>query len=366
MNETIRRGRWLYLAGSVVVLAAGTLVVHLQGQRRRLPATAVVPKPIVAVVTAQPAPSTRTITLVGEATPFLSATLYAKVSGYLKEIRVDKGDRVRADQVLAVIESPELDHQYEAAVADARNKQLNARRAATLVQRDLISQQEADQAEADAQVAQQTVAQLATLKSYETLRAPFAGIVTARYADPGALVQNATGAQTSALPVATVARTDRLRVFVYPDQSEAYGIRVGTPAEISLPDRPQIRLPARVTRTSGALDPRTRTLLTEIDFDNRRGLILPGSFVLVTLRLPSAQRGGVMLPAEALLLRNGQPYVALVGEDDRLRICPVRLGSDDGIHVQVVAGVQAGERVVVNPSDSLVEGSLVQPVPASQ
>ncbi len=359
-----KRSGWLvYSSGFVALLLVAGLVLRLRGQRRG-PATVSVQAPTVAVVIAQPAPATRTITLVGEATPYLSATLYAKVSGYLKEIRVDKGDPVRANQVLAVIESPELDHQYEAAVADAWNKRLNAQRAATLVKRDLISQQEADQAAADARVAQQTVAALATQKGYEILRAPFDGLVTARYADPGALVQNATGSQTSALPVVTVARMDRLRVFVYPDQSEAYAVHVGTPVEIRVPGQPDIQVNARVTRTSGQLDPRTRTLLTEIDFDNRGRRILPGSFVLVTLRLPQPRRAGVALPAETLVLRNGQPFVAVVEKDNRLHFRPVRLGSDDGVHVQVLEGVRPGDPVVLNPGESLVEGARVQPVPS--
>jgi RND family efflux transporter MFP subunit len=363
MTVPRRSGFALYIGGVAMVVLVAGLALRLRGQRR-ISETATVPAPTVAVVTAQPAPATRTITLVGEATPYLSATLYAKVSGYLKEIRVDKGDSVRADQVLAVIESPELDHQYEAAVADAWNKQLNAQRAATLVKRDLISQQEADQAEADARVARQTVAALATQKGYEILRAPFDGVVTARYADPGALVQNATGSQTSALPVVTVARVDRLRVFVYPDQSEAYAVRVGTPVEISVPGQPDLRLNARVTRTSGQLDPRTRTLLTEIDFDNHDRRILPGSFVLVTLRLPEPRRAGVELPAETLVLRNGQPFVAVVESDGRLHFRPVRLGSDDGVHVQVLEGVRPGDRVVLNPGESLADGARVQPVPS--
>jgi len=320
--------------------------------------------PRVAVVTVDASLREQVISLLGEARPFVSATLYAKVSGYLKEITVDKGDRVKADQLLAVIESPELDHQHQAAVADAKNKRLNADRARTLAKRDMIAQQEADTAGADADVAEANVRSLAAQKSYEVIRAPFAGVVVARYGDPGALVQNAATSQTSTLPLVTVAQTNLLRVYVYPDQRDAHFIRVGDPVVITRPERPELHLNASVTRISGQLDTRTRTMLTEIDFNNRSDVILPGSFVQVTLRVHQAGSGDLAIPSESLVMRNDKPFVAVVKPDNTIAFRPVVVGVDEGPRVRIVSGLQKGERIALNLGESLAEGSHVQPVAA--
>ena len=202
-----RRGsHWLYLAGIVIILVAAVMAfllftrqrTHVQAATERLTVEGK-KGPTVEVATAQKVAGSNTVRLIGEAHPFRSAILYAKVSGYLRSISVDKGDFVRANQTIALIESPETDKQYQAAVADAHNKELISNRAATLVKKEMISQQDADQAEADAAVSKATLEQIGTLKSYEQLRAPFDGTVTARYSDPGALIQNAATSQTIAL-----------------------------------------------------------------------------------------------------------------------------------------------------------------------
>jgi membrane fusion protein (multidrug efflux system) len=362
-----RSAAWLYVVGVLVVLIV--LLVYnrlLKSQRAGVATEAkarmamVKAGPVVQVIRAGGVTGARTVSLIGEARPFVSATLYAKVSGYLKEIRVDKGDHVEAGQVVAIIESPETDHQYQAALADARNKRLNADRAATLVKRNMISQQDADTAEADAKVAEANVAALATLKSYEIIRAPFSGTVTARFADPGALVQNAANAQTSALPVVTVSKTDELRVYVYPDQRDAVFVKDGDPATITLPERPGVKLAARVTRVSGELDPKTRTMLTEIDFDNRRGLIVPGSFVQVTLYLHAP--GYVEIPSSALVIRDEKPFVAVVDDHNRVSFRPVTIADDDGQNVRIVSGLKRGERVALSLGEHVAEGEQIQPV----
>lgn len=357
----------LYLLGLLLVAGAALLLYKLMKNQTSRVFTEVEARestaragPRVLVAAVKRAPAQRTITLIGEADPFITATLYAKVSGYLKEIKVDKGDHVEENQILAVIESPETDHQYQAAVADARNKAINAQRAATLVKRQMISQQDADNAEADAKVAEANVATLATLKSYEIIHAPFTGTITARYADPGALLQNATGSQTSSLPLVTVAQTGLLRVYVYPDQADAVFVHPGTPAEIAMPERPDRKLPARVTRMSGQLDPKTRTMLTEIDFNNSRGEILPGSFVQVSLQLHTPSY--LEVPSDALEVRGGKAFVALVGPRNQIHFQPVVVASDDGTSARLASGVQPGDRIAINLGDSAGEGGTVQPV----
>ncbi len=363
-GQTERRlfiGGVVSMVASVAVLggllARKASLVRAEGRARE---AAVAAGPHVRVARVAPAAPVRTLALLGEARPYASVTMYAKVSGYLKEILVDKGDPVARDQVLAVIESPELDQQYEAALADAQNKRVNAARFVALAREHATSAQEAERYQTDAAVAEANLKALATLKAYEQLRAPFAGRVTARYADPGALVQNATTAQTGALPVLTVSETGRLRVYAYVDQRDAPLVSVGAPAQITVPDRPDVRVAARVARVSGLLDPRTRTLLAEVDLDNRAGAIFPGSFV--TVNLQARGRGLPEVPAGALIVRGDTTLVAIVDSANRVRFRRVAVARDDGQSAEIARGVEAGQRVALNLGDSVDEGAPVQPV----
>jgi len=359
----------LYLFGGLLFLACVGAAYHLWiskkvslAEEQQSRAQAADAGPRVTVVIVNESPRDRMLSLLGEARPFVSATLYAKLSGYLKEITVDKGDRVTAGQLLATLESPELDHQYQAAVADAKNKRLNAERAKTLAARDMISKQDADTASADADVAEATVRSLAAQTDYEIIRAPFAGMVVARFADPGALMQNAATSQTSTLPLVTIAQTDLLRVYVYPDQRDAHFIHVNDPVEITPPERPELHLPASVTRISGQLDNRTRTMLTEIDFKNTSDLILPGSFVQVSLRIHQPDSGGLEIPSESLVMRGDKPFVALVRPGNTIAFQPVVIGVDEGPVVRIVSGLKKGDQIALNLGDNIEQGSHIQPV----
>jgi RND family efflux transporter MFP subunit len=301
-------------------------------------------------------PSVRTVEVQGEARPFASVTLYAKVSGYLKSIKVDKGDRVKSGEVIATIESPEIDRQYDAAVADARYKRANADRAAALAKPGVVAAREADAQVGQAQVAEAQVQALATERNYQTLRAPFAGTVTARFADPGALVQNAANAQTSALPVVTISDTSKLRVYVYVDQRDAASVHPGDAAEVSVPDGP--KLSARVTRRADELDARTRTMLVEVDVDNRDGAVVAGSFVWVKLAVKSAPL--VQIPAAALDLRGKAARVGTV-QNGKLALKPVEVADLDGAIVRLRSGIANGDWVALDVGD-LEDGAPVQPV----
>ncbi len=361
------RRRKLFTAGLIAVVVALVLLGALFVKKKaylsselKSRAEAVKAGPRVRIVTAVPSPQKRFISLVGEARPYASVTLYAKVSGYVREIRVDKGDRVKAGQILAVIESPEIDRQYEAALADAKNKRAFAGREKILGEKGYISIQEAEDAGTAARVAEANAEALKVQKGYETLSAPFPATVTARFVDPGALVQSAVSSQTTALPVVTLSQTDRLRVYIYVDQRDASLVRVGEPAEISDAARPEIRLSAVVSRITGELDQKTRTLLTELDLDNRRGLILPGSFVQVTLTMKAPP--SVEVPANALMMREDKSFVAVVTAGNRLSIRPVVILYSDGRVVRVISGLNDGERVVLDPGSDIAEGQQVQPV----
>ena len=189
--------------------------------------------PAVQVATIAQGPKERLITLLGDTRPYQTATLYGKVSGYVKSIPVDRGDHVKAGQVVAEVESAETDRQYDAAVSDLGNKRKNAERARDLVARGWTSVQAADQADTAYRMAQANVAQLAVMKSYEILRAPFDGTVTARFVDVGALVQSSVTNQTSNQPVVTIADMSRLRVDVYVEQKDVPFVHVGDMADVA-------------------------------------------------------------------------------------------------------------------------------------
>ncbi len=365
-REHSNRGFILFLIGGILIIAAlvisGILIEkrkHYLVRETHERAAAAGEGQRVRVVSATRSQGIRTVTLVGEARPFAAVTLYAKVSGYLKEIRVDKGDHVRAGQLLAVIESPEIDKQYDAAIVDAQNKRKDAERAKTLVEKKYISLQDADHAEADARVAEANAEALRTQKDYEILRAPFDSTVTARFADPGALVQSAINAQTTALPLVALSRTNRLRVYVYLNQRDASFVRLGDRAEIYDSARPEVRLPAIVSRVSGELDPKTRTLLTELDLDNKR-LLLAGSFVQVSLTLSTTPL--VEIPAEALLSKDETVLVAVISGDNKANFRKVSVADSDGKMVRLTSGLSEGELVILNPGFGISEGMHVEAV----
>jgi len=312
----------------------------------------------VRVAKAATSPAVRTLTLQGEARAFAQVTLYAKVSGYLRNVKVDKGDHVKAGQMLATIEAPELDKQIASASADAKNKRVNAKRFEALAPSNMVSAQEVEAARAGAEVAEANEQAVSTQGGYRVLRAPFAGVVTARFADPGALIQSAANGSSGALPIVSIANPDRLRVYVYLDQSAAAYVHVGDTAELKVPERPGFSRKATVTRASGQLDVKTRTMLTEIDVDNQDGAILPGSFVSVSLELKVQPL--VQIPVEALVIKGDKTLVATVTADAKVHYRPVVVADDDGTVVRLVSGLAAGERVALNLGNEVDDGAPVQ------
>lgn len=354
------RSALVYLVGVAVLVVAVLGVVGLGARRASLARAEAGARqaeqsrgPRVRVTQATATPPVRKLTLQGEARPFASVTLYAKVSGYLKAVKVDKGDRVKAGQVLATIEAPEIDKQLQAATADARNKRVNAKRFEALAPSQMVSAQEVEAAQATADVAEANQAALATQGGYRVIKAPFAGVVTARFADPGALM-----ASTSGQPIVSVVDADKLRVFVYLDQSAAAHVRVGDMAELRVPERAGFSRQARVTRVAGSLSPRTRTMLTEIDVDNKDGAILPGSFVTVALEVKSPPL--VQVPAEALLVRGDKTFVAVIDGQQHARFRSVVVADDDGQMARIASGLDAGARVALNLGGEIPDGAAVQ------
>jgi RND family efflux transporter MFP subunit len=360
-----RMPRLLALSGAIALLLAILAAILLfwhrhhtvsrEADRRR---EEVGKGPRVFVTEARLSEAGRELTLPADVRGFLQATVYAKIAGYVKTMRVEKGDHVTSGEVLGVLESPEVDHQVAAAEADLVIKQRTLERYQAMVKKDFVSVQDFETTRAQAEVSQATLKQTKALQAYKTLRAPFSGTVTARYVDPGALVPAATGSTQSALPLVDVVDLRRLRILVFVQQDAAPYVHAGDAVRITIDQQPNVRIEAPVSLCAKALDPRTRTMLCEIWIDNAQQLY-PGTFVHATLRLHTTRLPAVA--SEALLIRNGKPAVAVV-HDGRLHFTPVRTGLDDGKTVQILEGLTAGEKVALAPPAALADGAVVQPV----
>lgn len=301
------------------------------------------------------------ITIPGEVRSFTEVTLYAKISGYLKKINVDKGDNVRQGQLIATIESPETDRQYQASEASAKNFRNIANRNQELLKQALISPQDAEQAVSNADAAEATLASLAQLRTYETIKAPFSGRVTARFADAGSLVQSTS----NSVPIATISEVNRLRIYIYLDQKDAGNIKEGDSVHIHLLERPDLNIPARITRYTGEIDPKSRTLLAEIDLDNKNNLILPGSFVQVVINVKAHPY--LQIPSEALIIKGKDYLAAVVDSLGILRFRKIEIADNDGKVIRIASGLGAGERIALGIGDALKDGDKIQvivpPVP---
>lgn len=351
------------LAVAVVAVAAlaGTLALFLrqrsaEARQVELLQRKVAQGPLVQVTTVQVAPADRVVTLPSAVRADLRATLYAKVSGYLRWIGVDKGDRVRKGQELAVLESPEVDEQVAAAEAELVFRKQQLERTRKLAPSGRVSVQDLEQAEEGVKVARAALTRAQVIKGYESLRAPFDGTITARYADPGALLPAATGGTTGAQPVVEIGQIDRLRVELQLGQEDAARVHVGDGVKVQIEaDAPW--LAARISRCSQALDPRSRTMLCEIDLAHPPPGLYPGAFVDVTLALHGSPRP--LVPTEALVGKAGQMFVPKV-EQGHVVFQKVRLGIDDGANVEVLEGLRGGEQVALNLATDVPDGSPVR------
>ena len=362
-----RAGAGLYLAGFLMVAAAGAVVIYFIHEHAILNAAArssieaeAARGPRVQVVTVKEGPRTRDITLLGDAKPFTQTTLFAKVSGYVKAMHVDKGDTVKAGQVLVEIDSAESESQYSSALADLENKRRLYERSKELLARGAAAQQATEQAQTNLRQAEENVKNFAAIKGYQVIRAPFDGTVTARFADPGALLQAATTNQTSALPVVTVSDTSKLRIGVYVEQRDVPAVHVGDPAEVVDASNSDRRVVAKISRSAGSLDPRTRTLFIEIDLDNRDNFLVPGSFANVILHVPL--RAYPQVPVAAVVERDSAQVVAVVSETGEVRLRPVKVASTDGVFINIAEGLATGERVAIHLPNEVTDGSKIRPV----
>ena len=301
------------------------------------------------------------LVIIGEARPYQTVTLYAKISGYLEKITVDKGDKVAAGQLVATIDNPEIDQQYNAALSDLENKKKIADRDKKLLEKKFIAQEQADVTQTAVDMAQATVKSLTEQQQYKSLKAPFSGTITARYADVGALIQNAINSQTSAQPVVTLAELGRLRIYVYVEQRDAAFLKTGYPVEITLTERPDVHIKANITRISGELDEHTRMMLCEVDVENKDNIIVPGSYVQVHISNPHNDKiKRVSVPSVALVIHKNKTMVAIVDKDSLLHFQDVIVANNTGDKIILASGLDSGQRVAISVGESLLEGQKVR------
>jgi membrane fusion protein, multidrug efflux system len=361
------RPRALTIGTIVLVLIAVIGVVALalgrrgaEAKERQARAVAQDNGPVVRLAPVELSNAERTLGIPGEVRAWNQATLYSKVAGFVREVLVDKGTRVKKGDLLARLESPETDQQVLGARADVQLKNVQAERARKLRPQGFIAQQDLDNAESALQVSRATLQQLLALQSYEQVRAPFDGVVTARYVDPGALVAAGTASNQAVQPLFDFADMRTVRVQVYVGQDDAADIHPGSPVSIALPDDPGHPIEAKITRTAQGIDARTRTMLVEVDVPNEPVRLYPGSYVNVKIRFPGKRTP--LVPGEALAWRGDAVYVAKLDPESRIRLVRIQPGEDDGRRVQVLSGLQGGEQVVLNPSAELSDGDKVQPL----
>jgi len=382
-----RRGmRWLGggIAGGVLALILLTGIAPRVAQHHRLTAAAAavgVSVPTVSVTTVTHDTSPSSVSLPGALTAVQTAAIYARTPGYVRQRFVDIGSRVRAGQLLADIDAPDLDQQ----VAQARGVVAQTRAAQELAHANLVrwqalavdsavTAQEVDQmqaafneAVANSNSAVANLERLLQLQAYERVVAPFAGVITARNVDAGALVGTAGGvsetlaAGTGSTPgsLFTIAQTDTLSVYVTVPEDYAAVVAIGKPAVVTVPALPGDTLRGRVARTAGSLDATARTLLTEVRVANPRGVFLPGMYAQVQLAL-AAGAPPLRVPATALVIRDGPPQVVTVAPDSTAHYQTVTIGRDLGSWVEVTGGLAQGVHIVINPPADLQDGARVR------
>ncbi|NYF78189.1 efflux RND transporter periplasmic adaptor subunit [Granulicella arctica] len=363
---------WVGLAVIVIVL----LVVIAYGVMSRAAAERALEKqttaaavPTVDVVHPSPSKLSDAIALPGNTQAYTDTPIYARTSGYLKKWYFDIGARVKKGQLMAEIETPELDQQLQVAEADLKSSEANLNLANTtseryqnLLKSNSVSKQETDQAMSDAAAKQAAVEasnanvrRLKQLQSFENVYAPFDGIVTARRIDIGSLI--AAGQNTTPQELFHLAAIGQIRVYVSVPEVYSTSIVDGGEATLTLDEYPGQKFEGKITRNSNAIDPGTRTLNVEVDVANPKGLLLPGAYVFVHFKVPDHVET-LSLPSNTLLFRSQGLQVGVV-RDGKAVLVPVTISRDMGAIVEIGTGVTASDNVIVDPSDSLATGQSV-------
>jgi RND family efflux transporter MFP subunit len=369
-----RRGTAVLIAVLGIVLVIGLvagLMVRLSESRALAKETETLAVPSVVVVHAQQEAPQQDLVLPSTLQAYTESPIYARTNGYLAKWYRDIGSHVEKGQPLADIETPEIDQELmqasaarDQAAAQAQIAKTSAERWETLQKQDAVAQQETDertssyvQGKANLASSDANLRRLQQLESFKHVYAPFSGVVIKRNVDIGALVNAGNGGSNQELFV--VAKIDPIRVFVNVPEIDAPLIHSGVQGSIELAALNGQRFSGKVVRTANAIDAATRTLNTEIDVPNPKGVLLPGAFAQVHFSLNVKTRS-LSLPVNALLFRAEGTRAAVVGSDGKIHLKPVVIGRDYGVSVEVLGGVEPSDAVVLNPSDSLDEGQPVQ------
>src|SRR5271169_3017554 len=376
--------RALLMIGIVLLaLAVGaviTMITRIHNSRVLADETEQESIPTVAVVHPIAETADEELILPGTLQAYEESPIYARTNGYLLRWYKDIGSRVSQGELLAEIDTPEVDQELMQARANRQQivaqldlAKINADRYVSLRKTDSVSQQEADQqtsgyqqAKANLDAADANVRRLEQLESFKRVYAPFSGVLTKRNVDPGALINaGSTGGGAAGKELFDLAKVDPLRVYVSVPQNYAPAIKNGMQASVTLPELPGQKFIGTVVRTAESIDQTTRTLLTEVDVPNKDGRLLPGSFGEVRFRTGiNAQK--VTIPVNAMLFRQEGPQAAVVDSDGKVHLRRITIGHDYGTTLEILGGVELGDRVIVNPSDSLEEGQQVNVAPENQ
>jgi RND family efflux transporter MFP subunit len=370
-----RAPRWWIAIVALVIM----VVLFLSGLLPRVRARATLAKetqemavPTVSVVQPKRSSPSRDLVLPANVQAFADAPIYARTNGYLKRWYVDIGGHVKAGQLLAEIDTPEINQQLRQARADLGTAEANLNlsrittdRYAGLLKTDSVSKQDADNAAGDfaakgatVQSAQANVRRLEELQSFEKIYAPFDGVITARNTDVGALINSgsSTGLRSELFHIS---QPDKLRVYVNVPQAYSQAAKPGMTADLILAEFPGRPFQGKLVRTAEAIDPASRTLLVEIAVNNPTGTLFSGSYAEVHLKLPTPAYS-LLLPVNTLLFRAEGLRVATVEDGQKVELKPITIGHDFGSEVEVVSGLTGSENVIVNPPDSVVSGQTVR------
>jgi RND family efflux transporter MFP subunit len=358
-----------------LVLAFGVVV---RGINARIKAAAVVKQetldlavPSVAVIHAKRGSLKDEVAVPGSIQAFIDAPIYARTSGYLKKWYADIGTHVKNGELIAEIESPEVDQQLDqaraqlgTATANLKLAQITVNRYQELLKLEAIAKQDVDNAVGAFEADKATVAandanvkHLEQLVAFEKVYAPFEGVITARNTDIGALINAGNGG--AAQELFHISSTNKLRIFVSVPEMYSSAAVPGVSSDITVIERPGRHFVGKIARNADAIDPTTRTLLTEVDIDNAKGDLMPGSYAEVHLRLPSTQ-AALIVPVPALIFRAQGLQIAVVRDGNKAELVHITLGRDYGTEVEVTSGITERDAVIINPPDSLRSGETVR------
>lgn len=371
-------GRYgLILLVVAVVLAIWGVASRVQSRNRLGAETIQEAVPVVIVQKPALSPPSEELVLPGNVQAFVEAPIFARTSGYLRTWYTDIGDPVKKGQLMAEIETPEVDQQLRQARADLATARANADLARStdvrwkgLLANQAVSQQDADTragqaaaSGAQANSAQANVARLEELEGFKRILAPFDGVVTARSTDIGALI---TAGQTAGNALFRVADTRKLRIYIDVPEPYAPQTKPGIDVELLFNEHPGKQFPATLVRTSRALDPQLRTLRVELQVDNADGELFPGAYAEAHFKIPGST-SSVRVPATALIFRTRGLQIATVGSDNKAHLRTIIQGRDFGTSIEVLSGITAEDQVIINPPDSLSDGGAVKiAAPAKQ